>query len=80
MPRLVGANREHLMRTIPHIACLLQDDLAEAMSGADVVVVGQGNPAYKDVLGRLSPDQRLLDLSGVARTAAGHPQYEGLAW
>lgn len=80
VPRLVGANREHLMRTVPHIACLLKDDVAEALGGADVVVVGQGNPAYRDILDRLAPGQRLLDLTGVARTTAGHPQYEGLAW
>jgi GDP-mannose 6-dehydrogenase len=80
VPRLVGANREHLMRTIPHITCLLRHDVAEALDGAEVVVVGQGNPAYRDILDRLSPGQRLLDLTGVARTTAGHPQYEGLAW
>jgi GDP-mannose 6-dehydrogenase len=80
VPRLVGANREHLMRTIPHIAGLLREDLAEAVDGADVVVVGQGNPAYRDVVDRLAPGQRLLDLTGVARTAVPHARYEGLVW
>ncbi len=81
VPRLVGANREHVLRAIPHIACLLQPDLDDVLRGADVVVIGQGNPAYRDVVDRLGPGQRLLDLSGVAAGSRdGHPEYEGLAW
>src|SRR5215213_1723525 len=57
LPRLVGANREHLLRTLPHVAAHLVDDLEESIQGADVVVVAQGNPAYADILGRVSPEQ-----------------------
>jgi GDP-mannose 6-dehydrogenase len=80
LPRLVGANREHLLRTLPHVASYLVDDLEEALEGADVVVVAQGNPIYADVLQRLTPDQKVLDLQGVARTPEAGSQYRGLLW
>jgi GDP-mannose 6-dehydrogenase len=80
LPRLVGANREHLLRTLPHVAAYLVDDLEESIHGADVVVVAQGNPAYADILERVSPEQKVLDLHGVARMPGAGPQYHGFLW
>jgi GDP-mannose 6-dehydrogenase len=79
LPRLIGANRDHLLRTLPHVTSHLFEDVDEAVEGADVVVLAQGNPAYLDVLGRLGPDQEVLDLVGVGRGAAV-PHYRGLVW
>jgi GDP-mannose 6-dehydrogenase len=80
LPRLVGANREHLLRTLPHVATYLVDDLEESIHGAEVVVVAQGNPAYADILERVSPGQKVLDLHGVARMPGAGPQYHGFLW
>lgn len=80
LPRLVGANRDHLLRTLPHVACLLRDDVTDAVDGAEVVVVAQDNPAYADVLRSLSADQWVLDLVGVAGGAETTSRYEGLLW
>lgn len=80
LPRLVGANREHLMRTLPHVARYVVDDLKEALRGADVVVVAQANPAYADILEQVSPGQKVLDLDGVARMPVASAQYRGLLW
>lgn len=80
LPRLVGANREHLVRTLPHVASHVVDDLDEALQGAEVVVVAQGNPAYADIVERLTPEQQVLDLVGVARASTGVDQYSGFLW
>jgi GDP-mannose 6-dehydrogenase len=80
LPRLVGANREHLLRTLPRVAAYLVDDLDEALSGADVVVITQGNPAYAEIVNRLAPGQHVLDLVGVARASGGDSRYRGLLW
>jgi GDP-mannose 6-dehydrogenase len=80
LTRLVGANREHLLRTLPHVAAYLVDDLEESIRGAEVIVVAQGNPAYADILKRVSPDQEVLDLHGVARMPGAGPQYRGFLW
>jgi GDP-mannose 6-dehydrogenase len=78
LPRLVGANREHLSQTLPHVAGYLLDDLEKALDGAEVVVVAQGNPAYANILDRVEPGQKVLDLQGVAWTAGAGTQYRGL--
>jgi GDP-mannose 6-dehydrogenase len=80
LPRLVGANREHLERTLPHFGGYIVSDLGEALAGAEVVVIAQGNPAYADVVDRLSPEQKVLDLVGVARASAASSQYSGFLW
>jgi GDP-mannose 6-dehydrogenase len=80
LPRLVGANREHLSRTLPHVAGYMLDNLEDALDGAEVVVVAQGNPAYADIVDRVGPGQKILDLQGVARTAGAGVQYRGLLW
>jgi GDP-mannose 6-dehydrogenase len=80
LPRLVGANRVHLLRALPHVACHLRDRLDEALEGAEVVVIAQANPAYSEIADRLAKDQRVLDLVGVAVAAERGPQYRGLLW
>src|SRR3712207_8963918 len=43
---------------LPIFARLLRDDLVEAVDGAEVIVVAQGNPAYSAITGKLSREQR----------------------
>ena len=81
LPRLVGANQKYLAQTVPHVAAYLVDDLDEALEGADVIVVAQGNAVYADITTRLAPGQRVLDLNGVARSVgAGSEDYAGFLW
>jgi GDP-mannose 6-dehydrogenase len=80
LPRLVGVNRAHLLRALPHVARLLRDDVADAVEGAEIIVVAQGNPAYSAVLENLVPGQKVLDLVGVAAGVAAADQYRGLLW
>jgi GDP-mannose 6-dehydrogenase len=80
LSRLVGVNREHVLRRLPHIADLLHEDLAGAVRDAELVVVAQRNPAYSGVVAGLRPDQRVLDLTGAARPREAVPSYEGLVW
>ncbi len=63
--RLTGANKEFINQHIPHIADLLVDSAAEAISGAEVVIIGNSNPAFAEVLGQVGPDVRVIDLVGL---------------
>jgi GDP-mannose 6-dehydrogenase len=80
LPRLVGANREHLIRTLPHVARYIVDDLEEAVDGAHVIVVAQANPAYADILERVAPGQKVLDLHGVVSMPGVGSHYRGFLW
>jgi GDP-mannose 6-dehydrogenase len=76
---LVGANREYVETVHPHIAPLLSDNLEVVLKNADLIIVAQANPAYAR-LGEMITDRPVLDLSGIARTAAPAANYRGLAW
>lgn len=81
VPQLTGQNREFVNRAVPHFAAYLVGDLDEAVRDADVVVVAQSNVVYADVVSRLQPWQKVLDLNGVARASSeGSAQYSGLLW
>jgi GDP-mannose 6-dehydrogenase len=81
LARLVGANKEYIETVIPHIATLMRDDLDAVLEHAEVVVIGNGDPAFAAVPEILRDDQFLVDLVGVpggAEHLGG--RYEGIAW
>ena len=81
LPRLVGENREYLARTLPHVAAYIVEDLDEAIRDSDVIVVAQGNAAYANILERVTPGQKVLDLQGIARAqGVSSDEYRGLLW
>ena len=80
LSRLLGANRRFIDAHLPHIGDLIRPSIAEAVQGADVIVVGTTNPAVLAELSAVAaPPQRILD---VARVPAGmfSVPVEGLCW
>jgi GDP-mannose 6-dehydrogenase len=80
LARLVGTNREYINRHIPHIARLMVDSIDEVLAKADTVVIGNGDPAFSAILGRLRPQQRVVDLVHAINPPAGFEGYEGICW
>jgi GDP-mannose 6-dehydrogenase len=80
LARLIGANKQYIEETIPHVASLLTDDLDGLCERADVVVVGFKNSAVSAALTRpRRPGSRILDLAGLS-AARGLDGYEGICW
>ena len=80
LARLIGANREYVLRALPHVAQHLSDDYRAVIEEADVIVVTQDNPTYASAVDDARPDQTVLDLSGVARPDRSTVNYIGLTW
>ena len=78
--RLVGANREYILNHIPHIANIMVRSMAEVLSAADTIVVGNGSEEFQEVVGLLKPNQHLIDFVGVAKPRQHTTQYEGISW
>jgi len=76
---LVGTNREYIQREIPHIGALLVETLSEALSDAEVVVVGTDDPEMDQVPDLLREGQVLIDLCG-RLAGAGRTKPEGICW
>jgi GDP-mannose 6-dehydrogenase len=80
LSRLTGANREFILTRIPHIAALMVNSGTEAMSGSDVIVVGNGDPEFSDLLTRVQGGQIVVDLVRLDMSRSTTGNYEGICW
>jgi GDP-mannose 6-dehydrogenase len=77
---LHGANRSYIEQEIPHIASIMAATLEDAIRGAQVVVIGNADPEFRDVPRRLQDGQQLIDLVRVHADGVAAGRYEGIAW
>ena len=78
---LRGANRAFIERHLPHLVELLHSSLADALSGADTVVVTKTWPALEELAGMLDERQCVVDLVGLSALEKRHPErYAGIGW
>jgi GDP-mannose 6-dehydrogenase len=77
----VGANKSFLERELPHIASLMRLSVEDVVAESEVVVIANGDKAFRSVPDLLSPKQCMIDLVGVCN-GAGKPaaKYEGICW
>lgn len=60
---LVGSNRRYIEQHIPHLAKLMVDSAEAAVASADLVILGNINPAFSEAVKTLSAQQRVLDFT-----------------
>jgi GDP-mannose 6-dehydrogenase len=79
--RLIGSNRDYIEQAIPHIGSLLENDLAQILHDAEVVVVATRSIRREQLQPYLRPDHSVIDLVNLEkkrRPEADH--YEGICW
>ena len=77
--KLVGANRDYIVKHIPHIARLMVETIPEVIDHAEVIVIGNGDPAFANLKDLLKPGQITIDLVGSAHDSS-IDLYEGICW
>jgi GDP-mannose 6-dehydrogenase len=81
LARLVGANKEYIEREIPHIASLLVDDLSAVVAHGEVLVIGNGSPAFRGLCEHCRPGQVVVDLARIPGLAeCPQIEYRGISW
>lgn len=80
LEKLIGANKEYVLRRLPHLVDLMITSDAEAVEDADIVVIAQANRRFRSTVANLAGNHTVLDLAGIARGVETKATYRGLAW
>ena len=79
--RLIGSNREYIEQVIPHIGSLLNANLAEVLSDAEVVVIGTRGLDRDFLQENIRPDQEVIDLVNLEKARRLQTTaYKGICW
>ncbi|MDH5447132.1 MAG: UDP-glucose/GDP-mannose dehydrogenase family protein [Gammaproteobacteria bacterium] len=80
MAKLVGANRDFILNHIPHIAQLMVDDMDTVVNHADVVVIGNGAPEFREIVEKLPEGKQVVDLVRIIDRVSEEGTYDGICW
>jgi len=80
LARLVGANRDFILNHIPHISRLMVDGVDDVLDHAQTVVIGNRDPEFESVPGRLRDGQRLVDFVRITDRRSENGKYDGICW
>jgi len=77
---LVGANRDFILNHIPHISRLMVDGIDAVLSHGETIVIGNNDPDFKTVMGRLREGQHVVDFVRVTSGRSVNGKYDGICW
>jgi len=78
--RLVGANRDFMLNRIPHISKLMVDGIDSMLNHGQTIVIGNKDPDFQSIPGRLREDQVLVDVVRIGAQRSNNGNYEGFCW
>ncbi len=77
--RVMGTNKDYIDSKIPHVSKLLTSSLADVVDSAEVIVLGNKDPEFADVVSKLKPGVKLVDLVGFMQTTST-ADAQGICW
>ncbi len=76
---LVGANKDYILNHIPHISKLMVDSIADVISHAETIVIGNAADEFRDIQDRLNKNQAVVDLVRISESSSSS-RYDGICW
>ena len=80
LAKLVGANRDYILNQIPHISNLMVGSIDEAMEYGEIIVIGNGDAAFRSAIDKVGSDRIVVDLVGVSEQISDGNLYHGICW
>ncbi len=80
LSRLMGANRDFILKHVPHISRLMTDEPGEILERCETIVIGTADPDFGDVLRHLRADQVVIDLVRIDIGSDLGDRYDGICW
>ena len=79
--KLIGANREYILRKIPFIAKFLTNDLDEVVESSDVIIIVNREDELLNLHEKISEDKIIYDLVNInLKNRSKYKNYTGIAW
>ncbi len=79
--KLIGANREYILRKIPFIAKFLTNDLDEVVESSDVIIIVNREDELLNLHEKISEDKIIYDLVNInLKHRSKYKNYTGIAW
>ena len=81
LSRLIGANKAYVEHQLPHIGAMLCESAEEVVTASDTIVIGNQNPIYRTIVGKIVKEKTIVDLVRVIDNSihAGS-RYFGIGW
>ncbi|HVS78164.1 MAG TPA: UDP binding domain-containing protein, partial [Steroidobacteraceae bacterium] len=80
LAKLTGANREYIMKSIPHIERLMVTSVDAVLDHADVIVIGNSGEEFTGLADNLRSDQLVIDFVRIRQIEERHANYTGICW
>nr|WKN36651.1 UDP-glucose/GDP-mannose dehydrogenase family protein [Tunicatimonas sp. TK19036] len=80
LSKLMGKNKDYLTGRIPHITRLLRDNIQEVVKDAEVIIIGNKSPEFKEIISQVGPDQTIIDLVRIDKEKVTNGNYVGICW
>ncbi|MEM7021193.1 MAG: nucleotide sugar dehydrogenase [Pseudomonadota bacterium] len=81
LSRLVGANKSYIDREVPHLSSLMRSSTDEVVDHAELLLIANRSPEFRDAIRALRPDQKVLDLVRISDPPHQlDERYEGICW
>ena len=77
--RVIGANKEYIESKIPHVSSLLHAELNDVVESSDVLIIGNGDSRFADVLNKVNGDKQIVDLVGFLSSTSSASR-QGICW
>ena len=77
--RVFGANKEYIESKIPHVSSLLCKELEDVVEASDVLILGNNESRFAEVLQNLGSDKQVVDLVGFMKHSTQENR-EGICW
>lgn len=80
LARLFGANKEYILKQIPHISELMCESADEVIRHADVLVIGNTSTDWKTKILQSGRNQHIVDFVRIVADSPAITNYEGICW
>lgn len=81
LAKLCGSNKDYIEKHIPHISKLLCDRIEEVLEGADVLVIGNKDPLFAEIIAQTKEEQYIFDLVRITDDLPSkNSNYIGIGW